>query len=230
MKRRNAPGIRSLECLVLCLFAGVMFTYGAAAQQPLALPPPDHDPFVGVWKANPDKSHPKLTGKDAQCQWGSDRTDGPCTVVVSREGDEQVSKIIAVGLTPLESAHNESRARCDGVGHLLQKPPKPTKEDEVFRAGDASEMPRMVSGHSGNEPASRSYMACWYVAPHLVEGETGLDLHDPNKSGEGNAFFFGPKTYWMEEVSPDGQEMTYTEFKDKKRTKIIRTVVYDRIK
>jgi hypothetical protein len=165
-----------------------------------------------------------------QCQWGSDRNVGPCTVVVSREGDEQVSKIVAVGLTPWQLAHNETRARCDGLGHLLERPPKPPKEDEVFHAGDAGELPRMVPGRSGSEPASRSYLACWYITSRLVEGEIGIDLHDPHKSGAGSAFFIGPVTYWKEEVSPDGQEKTYTEFSDKKRTKIKRTIVSDRVK
>ena len=88
----------------------------------------------------------------------------------------------------------------------------------------------MVPGRSGNEPASRSYQACWYITSRLMEGETGIDLQDPHKSGAGNAFFFGPVTYWKEEVSPDGQEKTYTEFNDKKRTKIKRTIVSDRVK
>ena len=86
-----------------------------------------------------------------------------------------------------------------------------------------------IPSHSGHLPPSRSYVACRYVAARSIEGEIGTDLHDPSKTGEGNAFFFGPVTYWREEVSPDGKEETYTEYKDEKRTKIIRTVVYDRI-
>jgi hypothetical protein len=210
--------------------AAVVPTRTTAAQQPLPLPPPDNDAFVGTWRLNPDKSNPtKVVANDARCQWGSDRNVGHCTVTVSREGDAQVSKIIAAGLSPWELAHSETRIRCDGIGHLLEKPPVPPKEDGVFRAGDAGESPRMVSGQSGSEPASRSYRACWYRTSRLLEGETGIDLHDPHKSGAGTAFFFGPVTYWKEEVSPDGQEMTYTEFTDKKRTKIKRTIVSDRV-
>jgi hypothetical protein len=72
-------------------------------------------------------------------------------------------------------------------------------------------------------------MVCWYVTANLVEGETGIDRHDPDKTGAGTAFFFGAITYWTEEVSPDGKERTYTEYKDKTRTKIKRTVVIDRV-
>ena len=73
-------------------------------------------------------------------------------------------------------------------------------------------------------------MLCWYVTPSSVEGELGIDLHDPQKTGEGNAYFMGNVTYWGEEVSPDGQEKTFTVYNDKKRTKIKRTIVSDRIK
>jgi hypothetical protein len=229
MRRRKAMNIWGRGCLVLCLFAGAVFTNGSAAQQRLVAPAADHDPIVGTWKVNPDKSHPRLTAKDVWCQWVLDRKGEPCTVAISREGDERVSKIVAVGLAPWKSVHNESRARCDGERHLLEDQSEPYQTQDVFRAGDAGELPGPIPAQSGSEQPSRSYRVCWYVTPNLVDGETGTDLHDPNKSGEGNAFFFGQVTYWREAVSPDGQEKTYTEYGDKKRTKIKRTLVYDRI-
>ena len=228
MRRRNVPNIRAGECLALCLFVGVVLTCRAAAQKPSAPPAPDHDPAVGVWKVNPDKSHPKLTAKDVQCQLGVDRKDGPCTVAVSRERNERVSKIVATGLPRSESANSEARILCDGERHLLEQPGAPDEDPviRVFHEFEALSNPAYIE--SG--PPPRSYMLCSYVSPTLVEGELGIDLHDPRNTGEGNAYFFGNVIYWGEAVSPDRQEKTFTVYSDKKRTKIKRTIVSDRIK
>jgi hypothetical protein len=225
MRRRNVPNIRAGECLALCLFVGVVLTCRAAAQKPSAPPAPEHDPAVGVWKVNPDKSHPKLTAKDVQCQLGADRKDGPCTVAVSRDGNVRVSKIVAIGLMHVEVANSESRALCDGERHLLEQPAE-SDPGPVFR--DPTEIGYVYDFWSG--PPSRSYMLCWYVTPSLVGGELGIDLTDPHNTGLRNPFFFGTVIYWGEEVSPDRQEKTFTVYSDKKRTKIKRTIVSDRIK
>jgi hypothetical protein len=59
-------------------------------------------------------------------------------------------------------------------------------------------------------------LSCVYTAPNRVEGET----KDPNKSN-----FF-----WTREVSSDGQEMTISEYKDNRRTKLRSVMVLDRVK
>jgi hypothetical protein len=48
-------------------------------------------------------------------------------------------------------------------------------------------------------------LSCGYTAPNRVDGET----KDPNQSN----------LFWTREVSPDGQEMTISEYKDKARSK-----------
>jgi len=40
----------------------------------------------------------------------------------------------------------------------------------------------------------------------------------------------GQIAYWTERLSPDGQQMAVTNYKDKRRTKIKMTLVLDRIK
>jgi len=228
MRCRNVSSIWAGECLALCLFVGIVLTCGAADEKSVAPPLPDHDPFVGVWKVNPDKSHPKLTAKDVQCQVGTDRKDGPCTVAVSRIGNGLVSKVIAIGMVPWESLNSESAVLCDGERHLLEKA-APAQPGPVFRAGDSREA-QNESPAMGSGPPPRSYSLCVYISPSSMEGELGIDLHDPHDTGQGNSYFFGTITYWRDEVSPDGQQRTYTEFSDKKRTKVKRAIVSDRIK
>jgi hypothetical protein len=58
-------------------------------------------------------------------------------------------------------------------------------------------------------------MSCWYTAPNVVFGETT----DPGQQVH----------YWKEEISPDGQQMTLTAYKNEARTKILSTIVLDRI-
>jgi hypothetical protein len=59
-------------------------------------------------------------------------------------------------------------------------------------------------------------LSCRWVDTNRVEGET----RDPN----------GKKNYWMREVSPDGQRMTVTGYKNQSRTKIDSVMVLERVK
>lgn len=228
MRGRNVSSIRARECLAFFLFVGIALACGAADDKPMAPPPPEHDPFVGEWKVNPDKSRPRLTAKDVQCQVGTDRKDGPCTVAVSRDGNELVSKVMATGMAHWEAANSESAIECDGDRHLLEKA-APATPGPVFRAGDSREA-QNESPSMGSGPPPRSYSLCVYISPSSMEGELGIDLHDPHDTGQGNSYFFGTITYWRDEISPDGQQRTYTEFNDKKRTKAKRAIVSDRVK
>jgi hypothetical protein len=151
--------------LVLMAAATAMCALG----QQTTIPPADHDPFVGEWKANANKSRPKLSKTEA----GYLRT-------VTRDGDDPV---FASSGSALKDATRESRIRCDGQVH---------------------------SHPSGSD------ISCFYTAADRVEGET----RDPRQT----------HTFWTREVSPDGREMTITEFKDKAHTKPRTLWVLDRIK
>jgi hypothetical protein len=59
-------------------------------------------------------------------------------------------------------------------------------------------------------------LSCGYSAPNRVDGET----KDPNHSN----------LFWTREISPDGQEMTISEYKDKARSKLRLVMVLDRVK
>lgn len=64
-------------------------------------------------------------------------------------------------------------------------------------------------------PAGPS-LACWYVAPNRVEGETKYPK--------------GEHDYWAREVSTDGQQLTISEYGNKTRSKIRSVEVLDRVK
>ena len=64
-------------------------------------------------------------------------------------------------------------------------------------------------------PVPFGSLSCEYKAPNLVEGET--------KSVDGK------RGYWTREVSPDGREMTVSEYKDKGRKKVQSVEVMDRV-
>jgi len=49
--------------LVQCILVVALWASAVVAQG--AIPPPEHDPFVGEWKANSEKSRPKLNKKEA---------------------------------------------------------------------------------------------------------------------------------------------------------------------
>ena len=59
-------------------------------------------------------------------------------------------------------------------------------------------------------------LSCRWLNSSSVEGET----REPN----------GRKLYWSREVTPDGQMMTITGFKDKARTKVVSIMILDRVK
>ena len=59
-------------------------------------------------------------------------------------------------------------------------------------------------------------MNCIYVKPNVITGES-----------VGNN---GSHDYWTREVSPDGQTMTVTSYRDKSRLKIEIVNVFDRVK
>jgi hypothetical protein len=166
------PGVNTpYQCrvLFLCLLLGMVPVLGRAAQQSLVPPAPEHDPFVGTWRTNKDKSRPHLSKSDTRY-----------TRTIAREGDERVFSSITEGV---RSSARSFRIRCDGQFHYM--------------------------------PALEHSMACQYTASNSVQGET----KDAN----------GHVGYWMEEVSPDLQEMTTTVYNGNSRTKIKRTFVFDRI-
>jgi len=79
------------------------------AQPPSSLPEPDKDLFVGTWKANADRSRPKL-----------DEVEGSYVRTVSREGDDvvfssRIKKPHSVGF-----AENRYKLHCDGSLHRVQ--------------------------------------------------------------------------------------------------------------
>jgi hypothetical protein len=58
-------------------------------------------------------------------------------------------------------------------------------------------------------------MACLYISLNVVHGE--------------NFFSDGQVEYWGADVSPDGQQLTLTDYKDKARTKVKATIALDRL-
>jgi hypothetical protein len=116
----------------------------------------------------------------------------------------------------------------------LMSRPKLSKRDALYtrtigREGDERVFRSITEGEKASARSFRircdgqmhyvseltNRMECAYVAPNLVEGATDLN---------------GQIAYWTEQLSPDGQQMTVTSYKDKKRTKIKMTLVLDRIK
>ena len=85
----------------------VTLASGTSAQgMPSLPPPPGQDPFVGTWRANRDKSRPKL-----------DDTDASYLRTILREGDE----IVFFSRINLSERHKvverHYRYRCDGKPH-----------------------------------------------------------------------------------------------------------------
>jgi hypothetical protein len=58
--------------------------------------------------------------------------------------------------------------------------------------------------------------SCRWIDTNSIEGET--------------QYPGGRKSYWVREVTPDGQTMTITDFKDKARTKVASLITLDRVK
>jgi hypothetical protein len=140
-----------------------------------SLPEPDKDPFVGTWKANANKSRPKL-----------DKINASYVRTLSRDGDDLVfcSRIKRGHFAGF--SENHYRIRCDGLSHPVQ-------------CGEASCM-----------------TSCMYVSAKRVEGDTA--------SPGGKTF------YWTREISPDGQEMMISGYRDKARTKLESVQANDRVK
>jgi len=77
----------------------------AAFSQELASPQPapEKDPFVGLWRANRDKSHPRL-GK----------TDASYVRLITRDGEDLVFRS-----QTRRSDANDYKIRCDGRPHVV---------------------------------------------------------------------------------------------------------------
>jgi hypothetical protein len=90
--------------VVLVTLASGTFAQGV----PPLPPPPEQDPFVGTWRANRDKSRPKL-----------DDTDASYVRTIGREGDEIVlfSRITLFERHKVVEHHY--RYRCDGKPYRL---------------------------------------------------------------------------------------------------------------
>ena len=96
-------GLLTQSMLLLILFIG-----RSPAQAVPSLPAANQDPFVGTWKANADKSKPKL-----------DKDRAAYVRTMSREGDE----IVFSSRTRRPSggfSENHYRIRCDGLPHRVQ--------------------------------------------------------------------------------------------------------------
>jgi hypothetical protein len=92
-------------------FMVFLFTLTSQTQTPTlsSLPEPDKDPFVGTWKANANKSRPKL-----------DKINASYVRTLARDGDDLVfSSRIKRGYSPGFS-ENHYRIRCDGRSHPVQ--------------------------------------------------------------------------------------------------------------
>jgi hypothetical protein len=87
----------------------LIFFVGQSRPQALpSLPAPDKDPFVGTWKANANKSKPKL-----------DKDRASYVRTISREGGEIVFSSRARRPSGGFS-ENHYRIRCDGLSHRIQ--------------------------------------------------------------------------------------------------------------
>jgi len=73
------------------------------------IPPPNQDPFVGLWKANAKESRPRLDRKEASYERKIQR-DGDGLVFISSGG-------------PAGSAVRQFKIRCDGIFHPLPTGP-----------------------------------------------------------------------------------------------------------
>jgi hypothetical protein len=78
------------------------------AQTLRVLPNPDKDPFVGTWKANADKSRPKL-----------DNVNASYVRTVSREGDERVFSTRMRRPHSASFSENHYRILCNGSPHRV---------------------------------------------------------------------------------------------------------------
>lgn len=155
------------HCSLIFVLIAIAATSLAQGSDSL-LPPADRDPFVGKWKANQEKSRPKL-----------DRKNATYTRTVARDGD---AWILSSEMKNFPGSEHHYRILCDGRLH-----PAP----------------------HGVQVARR------YKSPSLIEGETVIP-------GQGTK-------YWREEVSQDGQQMSITSYKGRKRLKVVSVWILDRV-
>ena len=84
-----------------------LFTGRSLGQASPTLPAPERDPFVGTWKADANKSRPKL-----------DKDKASYTRTISREGDEIIFSSRAK--KPYGGfSENHYRIRCDALPHRV---------------------------------------------------------------------------------------------------------------
>jgi hypothetical protein len=74
------------------------------------MPEPDKDPFVGTWKANAEKSRPKL-----------DKVDASYVRTLSREGDDLVFSSRMKKPHSAGFVEYNHRIRCDGSPHIVER-------------------------------------------------------------------------------------------------------------
>ena len=99
--------MRHLVIGLMLLLIGL--TSRSLAQLLPSLPEPDKDPFVGTWKANAEKSRPKL-----------DKANASYVRTMTRDGDEivlssRIEKEHSAGVS-----ENHYRIRCDGLPQRVQ--------------------------------------------------------------------------------------------------------------
>lgn len=116
---------------------------------------------------------------------------------------------------------DKSRPKLNQIERSYSRTIARSGEDLVFSSVGGPSKARIrqfrvrCDGHSYRLPTGPR-LSCRYTAADRVEGET----LDPNQTW----------SYWMREVSLDGQQMTITEYKDKARTRIRSVMVLDRVR
>jgi hypothetical protein len=104
-----------IRSALVCFILLTSLPSHALAQALPSLPKPDKDPFVGTWKANADKSRPKL-----------DKAEASYVATISRDGDDLVHsyRVNKEAPAPLIKRNTYSgvyeghdKIRCDGMPH-----------------------------------------------------------------------------------------------------------------
>ena len=119
------------------------------------LPEPDKDPFVGTWKANAEKSRPRL-----------DKDEASYVRTISRDGDDVVSSSrqkkpgsppLIKGRTYSEFHEWQYRIRCDGLSHPVQCGPISCSKSCTYTA------PNRIEGLSEtlNEKTHTNFKDYW---------------------------------------------------------------------
>ncbi len=107
------------------------------AQTSLFLPQPDQDPFLGTWKANAEKSRPKL-----------DKVGASYVITISRDGDDRVissrmkkrtAPPLIKGKTYSEFRERHYRIRCDGLLYPVPSGALPITMSCTYKAANRVE-------------------------------------------------------------------------------------------